>query len=766
MADEYEEYTPEDEEEKLEESEEEESIIYDEDALNLVADFRKTNEGKRYLKKISNKVDSDYQTDWDSSEAFRERNSADWKLFTGDLPPKDYPYEDASNPNLPIYLENITRLCFRITGELFGDWTKVFGVVPVGPDDEPVAEILSKHGNWQIAEQIPNFKREIGFRGVLGFMAFGDVVCHSYYDEETRLNKHEILTPDNFVTPYQHLSTMPDLSDCPHYTKVLRLYRHELEAKRDVWEDVDKVLEKARPSWDDEPDAPLAEAAAETLGKTPEGDQDDKDLGGESVPFTILWYEGWLRLPNQTRDRWCQVIQDKATKCILRLTIHERANWQDRERYNAQIRERDQHVQATAMYQEMMMQREQQQMLLDEAQGRIDQTRGEVGDALAQGQMDGQSAVMLADKVDMMAPPPLPPAPPPPMMPEWMGERLSKAEEEHAKLVAKDPTHPPPDPATIEPEPIRREPVYLFAHEVCIEPMTGNLGISYGRVQADFQRAGNVALSQITDAATLANATSYVSWGLEFEDGELNLSPGKVNKVNGAIGTNIKDHFMPLQTGQASPQLFEVMKLCLEESQKSIQSPGVLSGESGKSGETKGGIMSRIEQATKQLSVLTGKYAGFVQRILVNNAYLNSVFLREDEIVHVLNTEAAQYEELKLGRQLYERNYRVQLKSDRRFVTNVERIQEADELVQMWLTVPALTINPVFGYHAIKGALAARGKPDFIRYLGAPPQLPMQVDPATGQQKPVTFIGMPPPPPPPGGPPGAPPNGPPQGPPQ
>jgi hypothetical protein len=751
MADEYEEYAPEDESQKLAEREpEEESIIYDEDALNLVAEFRKTEEGKRYLRKISAKVDSDYTADWDSSEAFRERNSADWKLFTGDLPPKDYPYEDSANPNLPLYLENITRLCFRITGELFGDWTKVFGVIPVGADDEPIAEILSKHGNWQIAEQIPNFKREIGYRGVLGFMAFGDVVCHSYYDEETRLNKHEILTCDNFVTPYQHLSTMPDLSDCPHYTKVLRLYRHELEAKRDVWEDVDKVLDKARPSWDDEPDAPLTEATAETLGKTPEGDHHDKDLGGESVPFTILWYEGWLRLPNQTRDRWCQVIQDKATKCILRLTIHERANWQDKERYNAQIRERDEYVQAMAAHQQMLMQREQQQMLLNEAQGRVDQTRGEVADALAVGQMDGQHAVQLAEQVDMMAPPPLPPPPPEPMAPQWMAEKLSLPDEA---------TGLPPDPATVEPDPIRREPVYLFAHEVCIEPMTGNLGISYGRVQADFNRAANVALSQVTDSATQANATSYISWGLEFEDGQLNLSPGKVNKVNGAIGTNIKDHFMPLQTGAASPQLFDIIKMSIEQSQASIQSPGVLSGESGKSGETKGGIMSRIEQATKQLSVLTSKYADFVQRILVNNAYLNSVFLREDEMVHVLNTESVQYEELKLGRQLYERNYRVQLKSDRRFVTNVERIQEADELVQMWLTIPALSINPVFGYHAIKGALTARGKPEFVRYLGEAPTLP--VDPATG--KTVKFIGMPPPPPPPGAPPG---NGPPQGPPQ
>jgi hypothetical protein len=735
-------------EEEIEEEVPEEAIVYDEDALNLVPDFVKSEEGKRYLQRISTKVDSDFNADWDSTEAYRERQAADWKLFAGDLPEKDFPFQDAANPHLPLMLENLSRLCFRATGELFGDWTTVFGVVPVGPDDDQVAEMLSKHGNWQISQQILDFKRQIGHRGVLAFFAHGDVVCHSYYDEETRMNRHEILTCDNFVTPYQHISTMPDLSDCPHYTKILRLYRHELEAKRDVWHDVDKVLEKSRPSWDDDPEAPLTEATAQTLGKTPDGGDDDKELGGETAPFTLLWYEGWLKLPNQTKDRWCQVIQDKATKCILRLTIHERANWQDRERYNAQIRERDEHVQALGMHAQMMGQFDQANMLHQEAMGRIDQTRGEIGDALAQGQMDGEHAVQLAGTVDGMAPPPPPPPPPPPMAPEWMTEKLVPEIDEATGMEI------PADPSTVEPEPIRREPVYLFAHEVCIEPMTGNLGISYGRVQADFNRAANVALAQVTDSATLSNATSYLSWGLEFEDGTLNLSPGKVNKVSGAIGTNIKDHFMPLQTGQASPQLFDLVKLSIDQAQASIQSPGVLSGESGKSGETKGGIMSRIEQATKQLSVVTGKYGDFVRQVLINNAYLNSIFLREEEFAQVFNTESKRFEELKLGRLLYERNYRVMLKSDLRFTTNVQRIEEADELVKMWMQIPALTMNPVFGYHALKGALVARGKQDFIQYLGAPPQMPMPPPP---------FLGMPPPPPPPGAPPGAPPgNGPPQ----
>ena len=283
------EFTP--EEESPKEEEKTKSIVYDEDALNLVEAFKETPEGKEYLRKISDKVDSDYQADWDSAEDYRERQAADWKLFAGDLPMKDFPFEDAANPHLPLMLENLSRLCFRATGELFGDWTTVFGVVPMGPDDDNLAEMLSKHGNWQITQQITDFKRQVGHRGVLAFFAYGDVVCHSYYDEERHTNKHEILTCDNFVTPFQHISTEPNLSDCPHYTKVLRLYRHELEAKRDIWYDVDKVLEKSRPSWDDDPEAPLTLATAETLGKTPDGggDTDDKELGGESAPFTLLW---------------------------------------------------------------------------------------------------------------------------------------------------------------------------------------------------------------------------------------------------------------------------------------------------------------------------------------------------------------------------------------------------------------------------------------------------------------------------------------------
>lgn len=694
-------------------------ISYDEDSLNLVPIFCETDEGKEYLRKISDKVSNDFESDWESSSEYRDRRKRDWKIFAGDLPPKEFPFKDAANPHIPLMLENLSRLCFRATGELFGDWQTILSAVPVGADDENIAGFVTRHMNWQFNEQIPDFKRQMGHRGILTFFAHGDVVVHSYYDQETRLNRHEVLTCDNFVTPFMHVTTMPDFSDCPHYTKVLRFYRHQLEARRDDWYDVDKVLKKTSPSWDDDPESPLAEAVGETLGISPETKNSDKKLGGETAPYTILWYEGWLRLPNQTKDRWCQVILDKHTKCIMNLMIHERANWQDRERFNGQQQEKEMFAQALQQHQMMVSAHEQATMqhraITGEADARLSGLANEIGDALKMGQMDGESAVGMLDsqhqEVGAMLPAPPPPPPPAPPPPNWMLE----------KLIPDDETGEMPDPLTVEPDPIRREPVHLFTHGVCIEPLHGNLGLSYGNIQADLNRAANVALAQFTDAATLNNCSSYITSGLEFESGDLDLSPGAINKAKGSIGQDLKAHIMPLTPGQASPQLKEVVQLCIETAQTSIQSPNVLSGEAGKSGETAKGLMGRIEQATKQLSVVTGKYADVVVQVGKNNAYLNSVFLPEEEVVRLLNTESQKYEELKVGRALYEKGYRFQLRADLRFATQVQKIEEADGILQMCLQVPPLSMNPGLIYTAIKQAFIARGRYDLVQKMGAPP---------------------------------------------
>lgn len=692
---------------KASEEEPEKQIQYDEDAPNLAPLFAASEEGKDYLKKIADKVSTDYKADWEASSEYRNKQKANWKLFSGDLPPKKGPIKDAANPHVPIMLENLSRLCYRVTGELFGDWQNIVSAVPVGADDEDVANWVTRHMNWQFNEQIPDFKRQIGHRGVLTFFAHGDVVIHSYYDTEVRMNRHEVLTCDNFVTPFTHVTTMPDFSDCPHYTKILKLYRHQLEARKGTWFDVEKVLKKNNPSWDDEPDSPLAEAVAETQGISPESGQDTKKLGGETVPFTLLWYEGWLRLPNQDRDRWCRVIQDEQTKCILSLIILERLNWQDKQRYEVQAREKDAFSQMMMGYEQAQMQH---QAMVEQIDGHVSQ----MAEGLQAGLLDGQTAVAHASQMQAATPPP--PQPPPP--PNWMLEKLQPPEDA-------DETWVPPSPMELEPDPVLREPEYMFTHIVCIEPLHGNLGLSYGRIQADLNRAANVALAQFTDQATLGNAPSWVTSGLDFET-EFVLGPGVLNKAKGAIGSDLKEHLMKIEPGPANPQLKEIVELMIHTGESSIQSPGVLSGQAGKSGETAKGLLGRIEQATKQLSVVTAKYGDGVVNVAKNNAYLNSVFLPEEETIRLLNTEAQQYEEISVGRAMYEKGYRYQLRADLRFATQVQKIEEADTIIQMWMQIPPLTMNSGFGYMAIKQALIARGRYDLVQLLGLPPPPTLQ----------------------------------------
>lgn len=681
---------------------------YKEDSLNLVVDFMLHPDGKKALEEISDRVIRECDMDWKGSEAYRNRCTENWKLFAGELKEKDYPWKDCANPNVPILLKNVLRITTRGYDELFGDWSNVYGVLPVGMEDEGVSEILSQHGNWQITEQIEDFPRQ-QMRGMLGFMLHGDVTFHSFYDTETKLNCHEYLTCDEFCTPYSHTTTKSNYSDLPRYHRILQLYKHQLEARMDEWYDVDAILNKTSPSWSDEPEQIWQETAAALAGV--EANDDD-----DGAPYKILWYEGWLELPNQEKQRWCKVIVHPESRVILSMMIHEQPNWQDRDRFDREMGELEQ-FRAMQQQHQMAMQEFQMGQLVDQI---------------------GISPPAVAEAAAMQ-PPPEPPMPPP-----WMEGQN-------------------PDDPRIAPKPVRREPVYLFSHGVCVEPLVGNLGLSPGRMLSDFNRAANTALAQFTDAATMANCPPIAQMGdfeLDETDGELALFPGSFLKMTGGVGDDVRKNLAPIPIPRANDQLMQVVQIMDDQGSQAMQAPEVLSGEPGKSGETYRGLAARVEQATKQLSALIRVYARTpLKQVLRNNAYLNAQFMEDEEIFSVQDDKASAMQ-LKVGRHMYERNYRIVIRSDLRFTSQSQKVMESDELVQLGQH-PALMSNLYFQWHALKRALSARGQSQMIRALGPEPPPPptpfgIGVDPLTGQPLPPP---MPPPGapgqgPPPGGPPG------------
>jgi hypothetical protein len=679
----------------------EERFEYDEDSPNLAVDFCAHPDGKEALRKIAERVKVDFDDAWEGSRNYRERLASDYLLFSGDLPPKEYPYKGAANPHIPIMLENITRLSFRASSELFGDFKSFFGVVPMGPEDEETAALLSKHGNWQLRNQITDFKRQMA-RAMLFFFGIGDVTCHSYRDPVRQRNKHDVLTPDEFVVPRSMVSTEPDYSDLPFYCRVLHYQRHELQQMRDIWYDVDKVLKNdADPN--SEPDAPMNEAAAQFQGI-------DETQQAKRAPYKLIQFEGYLdSIPNQPDDRFVKVIMDYSSKHVLHMSFHEEDDWQDRLRFDRETAELAQYRGQKDQWDAGMKALSDRETELEAVRGAAVSNEYERADA---------GAKLIGMRTEDM--------PPAPVAPSWM----------------QDPNNP-----LEEPFPARKVPIRMFAHGVCIEPLTGTLGLGYGRILGDMNRVANVTTAQFLDAAHLANSGSIITPANFVFEGAFEVRPGKHNKVKGMSGSEIKDSIVQLTFPPANPQLLGFAQWTTELAQSSVQAPDVLSGEAGKSGETFRGISSRIDQATKQLSVSTTRFADFTTQVLKNNAKLNALFLNEEEMFNFVDEATKTATSFTVRRDMYNRDYAVEYTSDLKFTSEAARVGQADEILQMPNVAPMLGENMAFMYHAIKRSLEARGRADMVPLLGPAPEAPTgpmalpqppgaQVDPLTGMPLP------------------------------
>lgn len=688
-------------------------LEYNEDDPNLVQSFLQSEEGQEELREIADTVISRFDESWEASSQYRKRFADDLKMFFGELPPKEYPFQNSANAHVPLMLANVVRLAFRTEAEMFANWQNFHNWTPMGPMDTETAECITYHSNWQFREKLTDFPREMS-RAILFFYIGGDVTSHAWWDPIREVNVHETLTPDEFVTPYAYKTTRPDYSDLPFYTKIVRRYPHELRQMADKWVGVDDVINGRRPAYDDDPEEEIRRARMEAEGI-------DTPMNDEGAAYKLLWHEGWFELPNQDRQRFCQVILDYQTRTVLSLRIQEEVPWQEKIRFQRQTAEMQQFRAGLQMHLQARAQVESQAQELQAGAPHMGMQQ------LAAAQIGlGQAQAAV---------------PPPPPQPPWMRQPMD------------------------EPAPMKKKPIYMFSHGVCIEGLTGNLGLAFGKILADLNRGADTLLSQYTDAGTLANCKTLITTkNIEF-DSPLEFAPGKINKVDCPPG-QLADNIMPLDFQPANPQLMELVSAFWQWAQS--QSPEILSGQPGKSGETARGVYARIEQAVAELSVAARHFGmSFLRNIIINNARLNAIYLDDEEWFSVLSHKTGNVELLKAGRQMYERNYQVTLEADFRFSSKAQRIAEADELVMMPASFPPLQGNLAFQKYAVVEALKARGRFDVLPFLGADPPVPPMFGAPSIPQPPPT--GGPPGAPPPGGPPpqGGPPPGmqPPKGPP-
>lgn len=681
---------------------------FDENVPNLVPVFEADPVAAKFLENLVQECYDEFKTSWDKNSSYRQKTAESWRLLYCDLPPKNKPYENCANAAIPLALQNVVRYTNKIETEIFGDWSAVFNFIPTNPTAELIAPIVTEHSNWQVRTRITGFKRQMA-RGLLIFAVAGDVVCHSYYDPVTRRNCHEILTCDDFVTPYTHVSVAPDFSDVPWVARRIPFFKNKLKQMRNEWSNVDKVVSHTAPEYGSgEADTELREAIASHLGEDAFGQQ-----RGE---YEIIHYEGWLKLLGQDDERYCQLIFDLTTKTPLKLSIHETADYAERYRFQYQQQEAQQYQSSMMQFQQM------QQQQIGAAQQSFAQAAAAPPGHPAETPLAEQGHQILAQQL-----------PPPPNKPAWM---LQDGQ---------------------QPLPPKKTPIHMFSHGVCLEPMLGNLGVGIGRIDSQLNLATNTVWSQFLDAATLGNGKTFITASNVDFRSPFKIGPGVFNKAKNVMPSDLQNAFYELDFGQANPQLLQAAESLMGFAEQASSTPDLMSGAAGKSGETARGIQARLEQINAMIAVPTGRFADFVIQIMKNNCKLNRTFMSDEEIFYVnrfnddfnMNSK----EMIKAARDFYDNEYEIELCSDLQFKSRAQKVSEADEITQLPNAMPELQSNFAFKYQAIKQSLEARGLHKIARtLLGPPPPLPANTfglppwAPNTAMN-PSPAPGAPPPPP-------------------
>lgn len=673
------------------EPEEELPLVINEDSANLVPELEASDEGAKFLKTLVQECHDEFMQAWDKNKEYREQVATAWRVLFCDLPPKRKPFEDCANAAIPLALQNIVRLTNKMTTEVFGDWSEVFNFVPTSPESEPIAPIVSQHSNWQIRNRIPGFKRQMK-RAILIFAVAGDVACHSYYDPVIRQNVHDVLTCDDYVVPYSHVSVNPDFSDLPWIARRFPYYKHRLRQmkKKAGWANIDKVTAYDAPEYTDgQAETTLRDTVSQFMGEDP--------FGQKKGEYEIIQYEGWLELPGVETDedgepapgeRYCQLIFDLCSKIPLKLTVHMRAPYNERMRFQMQTQELQQFQQGQQQHQMMTQQKEQQvQGLIQHAQ------------SLPQDSPDVGTIVQQAQQAQAQ------PLPPPPVPPSWLAEGQEG------------------------PEPPRKDPIYMFAHGVCLEPILGSLGIGLGKIDGQLNIAANTVWSMFLDASALGNGKTFITASNVDFTAPFRIGPGVINKAKNVMPSDLANAFMPLEFGSANPQLIDAADRFMSFGEQAANTPDIMSGAAGKSGETARGVQARIEQVNAMIKVPTMSFADFAVTVMQNNSKLNAIFADDEEIFYVNryneDLQVAGAQMVKAARTMYDNPYDIELVSDLQFRSRSQKVSEADEIVQLPNAMPELQQNYAFKYHAVKQALIARGYFKIARtLLGPPPPLP------------------------------------------
>jgi hypothetical protein len=677
------------------------------DAVNLVPYLLEQGAAdpkvKDYLEKtLPKQIVDHFNEDWDARAPWMEKRKDRIALYLGDLKEKKEPFKNCANMHVPILSSRILRLASRVWTEIFKQGQPIFSVHVSSSVDQERADFVTKHQNWQFRSEIPEFPRHV-FRFLIDFFRDGDGVFDSYRDLEKNVNRHEYLSPEEFVYPYTRKSAAVDMSDVPRKTKVLFPYKRDLEKmqKLGFYAQVDKVV-KEEGSHDTEHEQVTKDAVDKYEGK-------DRQEHLSDAPYYLFEYHGWSKLPYQEEEIPIRAVLHPKTMTLLGLYSRYYDDPEDSARFQKQSIEHDQYLQAIGQYQQAM------------------QKEKEVLARIQEPDVPQDESLAIAQQVQQYRPSA-------PISPQWM---------QHDEQGLPKP-----------PEPCKQKIIERFSHGVCIENPDGSHGLGIGMLLMPHQKAAQICLNQFIDQGTLANGDRGV-WheNLKLDPGVHNVDPGTFERVHGVPPDQLEKAIVQFKSSPANTQLLQGVQMQMADADAISSAPDVLSGQK-EGDETFRGQATRLEQATKQLTLHASNVLMCLDQVAKNNALLNFMYEPEQHLLDVLDPATQKMTPIKVGRELYRGGFSIIFSADLSFTSRAARIAEADDALGMVTKgippqLASMILKPqMFAALAIN-CLKARGLNELVALVNTEQEI------ETKMQSSPTM-------PTPGGPPGVPPGQPPQ----
>lgn len=631
-------------------------------------------------KKIAATVCMDYDADVKSREERMRRIKEFYGLYASVMKPKNFPFQNAANINLPILTYPMLQVQGRLFDMIWPSNGKILYAAPTSLDDVARANTAETFANAYIRQKMPGMSQ--GIDDTLHQVCIaGSAFRRTYWNAYEGRACSDWIPLEDFVVAHSMPCKDPSMRDVPRYTMVQHLTYYDIEGygAQGVYANTEKVKPER-------PEAPNESPLVGQLKKI-DGVTDSDESTEEDKPRFVLEQHRIWRMPNRPGDHpsfdgkphAVIVTVDDMTETVLSVVVREEPDPTDFSRHTNEAAAHDQHTQALATH--------------------------------AADHEAASAVVSIAQEHGRELPSnfkvPVPPEPPP-------GVKI-------------DETGVP-----IPPTPQRMREICFFTHYRAF-PSDGFYGLGFGDFLAGLNKATNTLTNQHIDGVTIRNAPpGFISANMKGQRGTLELRPGVLTEVDAPSG-NLADGIAWVQAPPNDPTTMPLIELLMGLGDKLVASSDLMSGQTSGANRTAKETQILAEQMMMQITVLARRIKEAFRHELDKIWRLFGVFLPDEEIVSIVGDQGDP-QTMTVSKDLFRPDAHVNPAADPR--TKTQRVDETTALYQM------VTANPYIQQElpppqktALMEAVTedlfrALGGDKFIKFVKQPPPPPPGPPPA------------------------------------